>query len=89
MVCKIYVNFFGCSYPFCEDINLPQVYLNTRAPAWCDRVLMDKIAWQLLHDETVKYDIVGKETCMGDHKVRHVRLNGFYCIICWFALKNA
>ncbi|CDW53259.1 Exo endo phos domain containing protein [Trichuris trichiura] len=67
--------FFSFSYPFMEDIDKAGVYMNTRAPAWCDRVFLNDHAWrlaQVVPDPPV-YDIIGKDTCMGDHKVSHVR----------------
>ncbi|KHJ44750.1 endonuclease/exonuclease/phosphatase family protein [Trichuris suis] len=63
------INFLP-SYPFMEDIDKAGVYMNTRAPAWCDRVFLNDHAWrlaQLVPDPPV-YDLIGKDTCMGDHK---------------------
>lgn len=40
---------FPPSYPFKEEIT-SSGYMNTRCPAWCDRVLMNEFAHNLLHD---------------------------------------
>ncbi|KRX94167.1 Type I inositol 1,4,5-trisphosphate 5-phosphatase [Trichinella pseudospiralis] len=61
---------FVPSYPFSENINCGKDYMYTRAPAWCDRILLNEPAWMLANSvsSSVCYDIVGKDTCMGDHK---------------------
>ncbi|KAM0730715.1 Inositol polyphosphate-5-phosphatase A [Formica fusca] len=63
---------FVPSYPFQEDVNEPVNYMQTRVPAWCDRVLLSPTAKTLVQDindsETVEYGIIGSTTCMGDHK---------------------
>lgn len=38
----------ACSYPYSEDSNQGQHYMNTRCPAWCDRVLMSPSAKELV-----------------------------------------
>lgn len=44
--------------------------MNTRAPAWCDRVLMNQEAWnQVSKDPKHVYNSIGQKVCMGDHKV--------------------
>lgn len=44
--------------------------MQTRCPAWCDRVLLSHTAKQLIvEDENVEYGLMGQTTCMGDHKV--------------------
>lgn len=44
--------------------------MQTRCPAWCDRVLLNHTAKQLVcDDEQVEYGLMGMDTCMGDHKV--------------------
>lgn len=51
---------------------MPQNYMSTRCPAWCDRILMDPIAKDLIVDENFSskdYNVVGENMCMGDHKV--------------------
>uniref|UniRef100_A0A5S6QKT9 inositol-polyphosphate 5-phosphatase n=1 Tax=Trichuris muris TaxID=70415 RepID=A0A5S6QKT9_TRIMR len=63
------INFLP-SYPFVENIDQASVYMNTRAPAWCDRVFLNDRAWhaaQLVPDPP-DYNVIGKDTCMGDHK---------------------
>ncbi|XP_003376131.1 type I inositol-1,4,5-trisphosphate 5-phosphatase [Trichinella spiralis] len=61
---------FVPSYPFSENIDCGKDYMYTRAPAWCDRILLNEPAWLLANSvsSSVCYDIVGKDTCMGDHK---------------------
>ncbi|XP_012062323.1 PREDICTED: uncharacterized protein LOC105625608 [Atta cephalotes] len=63
---------FVPSYPFQEDINEPVNYMQTRVPAWCDRVLLSPTAKTLVQNiddsKTVEYGIIGPNTCMGDHK---------------------
>ncbi|XP_050449269.1 uncharacterized protein LOC126850391 isoform X2 [Cataglyphis hispanica] len=63
---------FVPSYPFQEDVNEPVNYMQTRVPAWCDRVLLSPTAKTLVQNindsEAVEYGIIGPTTCMGDHK---------------------
>lgn len=59
---------FAPTYPWTEDASEPQGYMKTRAPAWCDRVVMNGEAWRLISPETARYGSVGKSVCMGDHK---------------------
>ncbi|KRX67045.1 Type I inositol 1,4,5-trisphosphate 5-phosphatase [Trichinella sp. T9] len=61
---------FVPSYPFSENIDCGKDYMYTRAPAWCDRILLNEPAWLLANSvsSSVCYDIIGKDTCMGDHK---------------------
>lgn len=41
-----------------------------RCPAWCDRILMSKAGKELINGtDNYQYDIIGADTCMGDHKV--------------------
>lgn len=44
---------FVPSYPFQEDINEPVNYMQTRVPAWCDRVLLSPTAKMLVQDVRV------------------------------------
>lgn len=37
------------SYPYSEDYTQPTQYMNTRCPAWCDRVLMSHAAHDCIH----------------------------------------
>ncbi|XP_053727769.1 inositol polyphosphate-5-phosphatase A [Synchiropus splendidus] len=66
---------FPPSYPYSEERTKPTQYMNTRCPAWCDRVLMSHSARQLIQkqnrggeEKTVEYNTVGPNVCMGDHK---------------------
>nr|XP_057926386.1 inositol polyphosphate-5-phosphatase A isoform X2 [Doryrhamphus excisus] len=64
---------FPPSYPYSEEYTKPTQYMNTRCPAWCDRILMSHTAQQLIHsgadgERSVIYDTVGPNVCMGDHK---------------------
>lgn len=36
------------SYPYSEDCSQGRQYMNTRCPAWCDRVLMSPSAKELV-----------------------------------------
>nr|XP_034179183.1 uncharacterized protein LOC117603799 isoform X2 [Osmia lignaria] len=68
---------FVPSYPFEEDINEGSNYMQTRVPAWCDRVLLSTTAKLLVEDisspDAVEYGIIGPTTCMGDHKPVYLR----------------
>ncbi|KOC59223.1 Type I inositol 1,4,5-trisphosphate 5-phosphatase [Habropoda laboriosa] len=68
---------FVPSYPFEEDINEGSNYMQTRVPAWCDRVLLSPTAKLLVQDvsspDAVDYGIIGPTTCMGDHKPVYLR----------------
>ncbi|XP_014487452.1 PREDICTED: uncharacterized protein LOC106751144 isoform X2 [Dinoponera quadriceps] len=70
---------FVPSYPFQEDVNEPVNYMQTRVPAWCDRVLLSPTAKTLVQDindtDAVEYGIIGPTTCMGDHKPVYLRAN--------------
>ncbi|XP_015839278.1 inositol polyphosphate-5-phosphatase A isoform X3 [Tribolium castaneum] len=60
---------FPPSYPFEENVSHARSYMQTRCPAWCDRVLLSHTAKQLVdEDEKVEYGLMGLDTCMGDHK---------------------
>ncbi|KAF0033441.1 hypothetical protein F2P81_013507 [Scophthalmus maximus] len=65
---------FPPSYPYSEEHAKPTQYMNTRCPAWCDRVLMSHAAQESIHDRSddgergVVYNTVGPNVCMGDHK---------------------
>uniref|UniRef100_A0A3Q0SID4 inositol-polyphosphate 5-phosphatase n=1 Tax=Amphilophus citrinellus TaxID=61819 RepID=A0A3Q0SID4_AMPCI len=64
---------FPPSYPYSEDSNQGKQYMNTRCPAWCDRILMSPSARDLFfkpenEDSCVVYDNIGASVCMGDHK---------------------
>ncbi|XP_006003774.1 inositol polyphosphate-5-phosphatase A isoform X3 [Latimeria chalumnae] len=64
---------FPPSYPYSEDCSQGKQYMNTRCPAWCDRILMSHSARELIlkseNDErSWIYDNIGPNVCMGDHK---------------------
>ncbi|XP_066570647.1 inositol polyphosphate-5-phosphatase A isoform X2 [Amia ocellicauda] len=64
---------FPPSYPYSEDYTKPTQYMNTRCPSWCDRILMSHSASDIIHrgeegDNTVVYNTLGSNVCMGDHK---------------------
>ena len=55
--------------------------MKTRCPAWCDRVLMSQDAKEKVvvqengqdsqngsEEDHCKYNVIGSDTCMGDHK---------------------
>ncbi|KAI4478908.1 hypothetical protein M0802_014480 [Mischocyttarus mexicanus] len=72
------INFIP-SYPFQEDVNEATNYMQTRVPAWCDRVLLSPTAKTLVQNisssNAVEYGIIGRTTCMGDHKPVYLRVN--------------
>ncbi|XP_069467514.1 inositol polyphosphate-5-phosphatase A isoform X2 [Ambystoma mexicanum] len=64
---------FPPSYPYSEDSSQGKQYMNTRCPAWCDRIVMSHSAKELLlksenDEKIVTYDNIGPNVCMGDHK---------------------
>ncbi|XP_023585835.1 inositol polyphosphate-5-phosphatase A isoform X5 [Trichechus manatus latirostris] len=64
---------FPPSYPYSEDSSQGRQYMNTRCPAWCDRILMSLSAKELIlrsesEEKVVTYDHIGPNVCMGDHK---------------------
>ncbi|KAM4599352.1 inositol polyphosphate-5-phosphatase A isoform 1-T1 [Fundulus diaphanus] len=64
---------FPPSYPYSEDCHHPKYYMNTRVPAWCDRIFMSPSAKEMLEksaseDKSIVYDNIGPNVCMGDHK---------------------
>ncbi|XP_069140061.1 inositol polyphosphate-5-phosphatase A-like isoform X1 [Argopecten irradians] len=69
---------FAPSYPFSEDITDGVSYMKTRCPSWCDRILMSSSAKNIVVNEDKyqpRYDIIGKEICMGDHKPVYLYLH--------------
>ena len=65
---------FPPSYPYSEDSSQGEQYMNTRCPAWCDRILMSLSAKELVlksesEEKVATYDHIGPNVCMGDHKV--------------------
>ncbi|CAB3365870.1 Hypothetical predicted protein [Cloeon dipterum] len=70
---------FPPSYPFEEDERGAKCYMQTRCPAWCDRVLMSHSARQLIQDHSesgkkLEYFLMGQNTCMGDHKPVYLKM---------------
>ncbi|XP_044581190.1 inositol polyphosphate-5-phosphatase A isoform X1 [Cotesia glomerata] len=66
---------FVPSYPFEEDISQGSNFMQTRVPAWCDRILLSPPAKSLISSfDMVKYGIIGANTCMGDHKPVYLRI---------------
>lgn len=62
---------FPPSYPYEEDPEMPQNYMFTRCPAWCDRIVMSPTSRDLIVDDafsSTDYNILGENMCMGDHK---------------------
>lgn len=62
---------FPPSYPFEEGADGDGThYMQTRCPSWCDRIILDKAAKKLVDASggKVKYDLIGLNTMMGDHK---------------------
>ncbi|KAI4874893.1 hypothetical protein NFI96_034466 [Prochilodus magdalenae] len=60
-------------YPYSEDFSQGKQYMNTRCPAWCDRILMSTSARDLVikpetEEKSITYDNIGPSVCMGDHK---------------------
>lgn len=62
---------FPPSYPYEEDPKMPHSYMNSRCPAWCDRILISPSARSLIDSsvDNVEYQMIGGDVCMGDHKV--------------------
>lgn len=64
---------FPPTYPFSENVTEPAEFMGTRCPAWCDRVLMSHNGRALIQkvkegEDCVKYQRIGGDVCMGDHK---------------------
>lgn len=60
---------FPPSYPFMEDDVNVNRYMETRCPAWCDRVLFNEdLQRSIQNANDVEYEMVGRKTGMGDHK---------------------
>lgn len=61
---------FTPSYPYAEDLDKPSEFMTTRPPAYCDRVMMNKFAWQMTQNPKASfvYDLLAKTSCVGDHK---------------------
>lgn len=59
---------FAPTYPWSEDCGRPNTFMNTRGPAWCDRVLMNEHALEEVDTASAVYNSFGMDTCTGDHK---------------------
>ncbi|KAI6214948.1 hypothetical protein M3Y94_00327800 [Aphelenchoides besseyi] len=60
---------FPPTYPWSEDPMDSNSLMTTRAPAWCDRILMNDASWSLVSKDTdCEYNSIGVDDCMGDHK---------------------
>ncbi|VDM64218.1 unnamed protein product [Angiostrongylus costaricensis] len=60
---------FPPTYPWSEDPEDSEVMMKTRAPAWCDRVLMNARAFTIVKKGNPSYSSFGRDICTGDHKV--------------------
>ena len=60
---------FEPSYAYAEEVDQPRGFLIKRCPAWCDRILMTQAALDKALKTIGSYDLIGREVCMGDHKV--------------------
>lgn len=58
---------FEPSYAYSESVDQPDTFLEKRCPAWCDRILMNDIALDLV-GPSAHYDMIGRGVCTGDHK---------------------
>ncbi len=53
-----------------EDLENYEKYMESRCPAWCDRILLNKSLGEfIVKENNFIYDMMGQKTCMGDHKV--------------------
>ena len=59
---------FAPTYPWSEDCGRPNTFMNTRGPAWCDRVLVNERALEEVDTASAVYSSFGMDTCTGDHK---------------------
>jgi len=60
---------FPPSYPFEEDLKNYENYMESRCPAWCDRIIMSKSMSEVVSNgHKYIYDMMGQQACMGDHK---------------------
>uniref|UniRef100_A0AAX7UKZ3 inositol-polyphosphate 5-phosphatase n=1 Tax=Astatotilapia calliptera TaxID=8154 RepID=A0AAX7UKZ3_ASTCA len=76
---------FPPSYPYSEDSSQGKQYMNTRCPAWCDRILMSPSARDMLlkpenEEKSIVYDNIGPNVCMGDHKVTQPHSLSVTCV---------
>ncbi|RZF38464.1 hypothetical protein LSTR_LSTR011954 [Laodelphax striatellus] len=70
---------FPPSYPFEEDSSNGKQYMQTRCPAWCDRVLLSETAKELVTSiedaDCIEYGLIGSSKCMGDHKPVYLKMH--------------
>lgn len=59
---------FPPTYPWSENPEESEVMMKTRAPAWCDRVLMNALAYGIVKEGNPSYSSFGRDICTGDHK---------------------
>ena len=63
---------FPPSYPYVEDSERGEMYMQTRCPSWCDRVFLSSSARVLVdavaEQSMPEYGLIGLNACMGDHK---------------------
>ncbi|KAK3921283.1 Inositol polyphosphate-5-phosphatase A [Frankliniella fusca] len=68
---------FPPSYPYVEDSEKGELYMQTRCPSWCDRVFLSSSARTLVdntaEDSPLEYGLIGLNACMGDHKPVYLR----------------
>ena len=59
------------SYPFEEELHFPDKYMQSRCPAWCDRIVLNRNLKETIdkHAASSQYGMMGEKVCMGDHKV--------------------
>lgn len=56
-----------------EDMVNAERYMETRCPAWCDRVIFNADFKKDIAemDLNIEYGMIGQKVCMGDHKVNN------------------
>ena len=60
---------FPPTYPYVDgDDRRPDRFAETRAPAWCDRVLLSHAAHEQVRVGTAVYRALGSRVPTGDHK---------------------
>lgn len=54
-----------------EELENPTKYMESRCPAWCDRILLNNNFKDILNNSStnIEYGMMGENICMGDHKV--------------------
>lgn len=64
-------DYTNLSYPFSEELNRPDEYMESRCPSWCDRIVLNTNLKSILDSRAsnIEYSMLGENTCMGDHKV--------------------